>query len=797
MVSEIHIVSPEQENETRRAKTTLLDRDLATGEHQSISWQSGEGDGYPPTQNIVPTHPPSHAAFLAISSDEVLLAVGYRAHPVLLWNALELQLLGTCEPDVTNNGLNGMVFSPNLEIPALVVSYQEGSLCVFDYPSMELQTRRPSVYASSISCSSDGQTIIAGSNQGAIEVFELEESNTGSSITLNLIYRTNHPLDDSIRGVGFSNDGLRFVDVRGRQGRVWAPAALVRKSTSELESSIGSSEADAALSLASEPSGGMLDMRSEPEITSPLVSSADGKFVFAGKRDGTIVLFSTVNAKQVAILYQHARGVSIVSLAFVEARNLVISADDAGRVLVADLRVPLPKHGAVLAASRAVIVLDQRFGGAVTYLLANATGDRVLIQGRDADQLWEIPSGSVLLPEGSADTTDSGLLAPTASTTPRPSSPAPFTSVADGGERPATSTSSLRSVFQHPSNPAWFVTVTRDTLRIYSWADFTELTPPGGGGGIKLIRESTTPGGDTSIPRSPPSTSISWETATSSFHVGPTFALELFRSSPTSSARLYLWPADALNPHSAATGLVVARPAAEPNLDAVGPAVSSILRVVAPATVLFLDVRLWVCSAELQSVVSAAPPAGVASSAQAGGGGGGGGFGRWSSSSLVSSSVLSTPSASSVSLVSASSSSLSLTSSLRSGGTARSLSTSSATVGVEQAAAHARRHFFALSEWRTLGGDLRCVVPVAPPAIVLGRGVGGGSSRDVVVFAAGHHVVVVQGGLEFAESVVAMGSLTGKVEQIVEPKGGVYSSSNGQNPWRVVSGSMHRRASVW
>lgn len=140
-----------------------------------------------------------------------------------------------------------------------------------------------------------------------------------------------------------------------------------------------------------------------------------------------------------------------------------------------------------------------------------------------------------------------------------------------------------------------------------------------------------------------------------------------------------------------------------------------------------------------------------------------------------------------------------MSSSLRSGGTAaRLLPTSSVTGGVEQAAAHhARRHFFALSEWRTWRGDLRCVVPVVPRAMALGRGVGGSGSKDVVVFAAGHRVVVVQGGLEFAEGVVAVESLTGKAEQIVEAKGGVWSSSNGQNPWRVVSGSMHRRGSVW
>ncbi|KAH6621487.1 hypothetical protein B0J18DRAFT_227999 [Chaetomium sp. MPI-SDFR-AT-0129] len=768
--------------------------DLATGEHQSISWKDGESEGYPPAQSIVPKHPPSHAAFLAMSPDEVLLAVGYRAHPMLIWNALELQLLGTCEPDITNNGLNGIVFGPNPEVPALVVSYQEGSLCVFDYMNMEMQTRRPDVYATSVSCSSDGRTIITGSGQGGIEIFELEESDHGPSVTLKLIYRSNHPLDDSIRGVAFSHDALRFIDVRGRQGRVWAPAALVRKSTSELDSSIGSSEADAALLLVPKASNGMLETRGSPKITSALVSSADGKFVIAGKSNGDVVVFSTADAKQVRVLCQHARGTSIIALALVESRNLVVSADDAGRVLVSELQVSLSKLG-TFPGPIASIILDQRFGGAVVSVLANAAGDRVFVHGRSEDQVWAISSGEAFLFGDAPDTANS-------------SDPAQFSSKLNAQDKATAAGTCLRSVFQHPTNPGWFVIVTRDLARIYSWADIAELTPPGG---IQLIRESTSTGASVTSPASSASpaspqspTSISWETATSTYHTGPNFVIELFRPTPTSSARLYLWPAAELDPNSVTSSTTgQARPASERNLDAIGPAVSSILRVVGPSTIYFLDVRLWICSVELQSVVS---PPGAARTT------GGVGFGAVSPTlsavSPPSSASLVSPSPSSLSL-----SSLAPSSSFRnlSGRTARPTPTALTSARPHH---HARRHFFALSEWRTWGGggDLRCVMAAEPvmttttPGRVMGvtaAGAGGsGGGKDVVVFSAGSGVVVVQGGLEFVENVVAAGAgaetgdlADGVVEQRADPSMGC--SLVGLTPWRVVSGSMHRRGSGW
>jgi WD40 repeat protein len=731
----------------------LFHRNLDTEESESISWKDVGGFGEPEVYSSlpipIPPDPPTRVSFLT-APEGVLLAVGYRIHPIFIWNALELQLLGTCEPDVTNNGINAMAFSPNPEIPALLVAFQDGSLCVFDYSTMELQVTRPDVYASSLALSPDGRTVVIGSNQGILEVFELEQAHSGASITLNIIYRSNHPLDEAIRRVAFSADGLRFVDVRGRQGRVWAPAALVRKGTSERESSIGSSEADLASLFPPRPSHRVLQTTGEPKITSPVIPSVDGKLVVAGNSNGDVVLFSTVDAEAIGTLYQHGRGASIVSLALVESRNRVISADDGARILVADFEVPLARVAATPSLTKPAIVLDQRFEGAVARILVNAAGDRVFLSGRYTAQLWKIQSGEVYLAGGSTDGTSSAsnLAAPSVSAPPRPVSPGPGAVGPDGN----TTTSGPRSAFQHPTNPEWFVVVTRDIARVYSWNDFSELTSPEG---IRLVRGPSA--GTSHTPSSPLPTDISRDRATASYHVGPSFVVERFQLSETSSPRLYLWPATELDP-SSQSGL--ARPAAEPNLDALGPAVLQVLRVSGSSTLLFIDVKFWVCSVELQSVAPTPPPAAVS-------------FRSTGFSTTRSSSASNTSSVASSTRI-----------------TARSMM--SATVE-PTAHAHARRHFFALSEWRTANGELRCAVAAGPPNNMNLPGRGGSGARDVVAFAAGSRLVVVHGGLGFSESVVVAAGTGGAASGYGHGGRGVV----GQELWRVVEGSMHRRSSNW
>ncbi|KAK3394402.1 hypothetical protein B0H63DRAFT_388006, partial [Podospora didyma] len=681
----------------------LIKWTLDKGEHESISWKE-DHYSYFSLHGITPTQPPSRVALLATAED-MIIAVGYRGLPVLIWNALESHVLGTCGADIEDNGIDAMVFNPNPETPLLVVSYQSGRLCVFDYITMELMFSEPSMCAASLACSLDGRTLVTGSNQGVMEVYDFESGKDGASVLM-LIYRTNHSTDEISRGVSLSPDGLRFVDIRARQARVWAPAAL--------ETS-------------------MLDNVGHSEISTQLVASADGRFIIAGKDNGEVALFSTDDGNQVHVLAQHGRGTSIECVALGEPRNLIISADRSARVLVADLDMPLLEVAKTSDFQRARIILDSRFDGAVLRMLVNPKASRLLVIGLHDVELWEIPSEM-----GFSDKSPQG------------SSAEPLAS-------PGVSWSIKRSekfvsIFQHPSNPAWFVATSIDVARVYSWIDFAEVTP---GEGIPLMRGVPVPEG-INFDHQP--LYYSWKTKPLYMcQVWQGFVVELFQMTAYSRPRVYVWPATTFDPHSNGTTSAVRQPAVESDLDAISQAVSAVLGMTGTSTLVFLDIDLWVCSVELQSVAAAAPPKAPNPQLITG-------FG----------SLVSSPSSS---------------------------RQNSGPSLLQPETGHAKRHFFALSEWRT-SGRLWCTLAQVPTLALEnlgGRGVNrlGSSSPDVVFTdGTGGGIVVIKGGLDFSESVKANSSSTSS------PPAASDIQSNRDTPglrrnhvWNVVSGSMHRRSS--
>ncbi|KAL7934080.1 hypothetical protein V8C35DRAFT_303155 [Trichoderma chlorosporum] len=531
---------------------------------------------YSHTQNIAPQQSPTCATFL-VTNDAVLLAVGYRKHPVLIWNTLEQQVLGECIVDA-NNGIDDMVFNPNPDIIALVVSCNDGRLCIFDYLTMELTFTMPNVYAQSVACSPDGHSLVTGGSHGMIEVFDFDHDYDGR-IILMPIYRIDG-IYDFVRGVAFSFSGLRFLDVHSQQCRVWEPTALVRKNN-ELEST-----SDAATLPVT--TVGMLNGPEEPEITSPLEVSRDGQCVITGKRGGDVCLFSTADGTEAGTLYRHSRGVSVIGVALGEEKNIVVSADDSGRVLVGELTMPLRDIAAGFQEQKqpaARIILDSRFGGAIVRFIINSAADRLLITGHKFDELWELPSELVHKQTQQPSTENS-------------------TTMSSSPECSQASSSSARMAFQHPTNPEWFVIITGDVARVFQWADYKELTSSDG-----ILLQRPAPPLEPSSPRESPRTPKSDRFApsrhdsecaftTASYHVGPGLVVEHLRASASAPPQLHVWPAAVFNPYLPGTS---ALPAAEPGLNAIGSFVRSVIGFVGPSTLVFLDTDLWVCSTELRS----------------------------------------------------------------------------------------------------------------------------------------------------------------------------------------------------
>lgn len=271
----------------------MVHRDFHTGEHETVSWLGF--DDYDPSATSIPDQAPSELAFSGPLLDyDSLLAVGYRNHPVLIWDPMELQLLGRCET-VSTNGVNDMAFNPNYEIPALIVSYADGSLNVFNYTTLKLDSLRPNVYANSLSCSKDGRILVCGTSQGTIHVYEFDQGNTGN-IVLTPIYRINS-LEDAIRGVAFHFEGLRFVDITRRQCRVWEPAALVRRDN-EVESTSD------VVSLPHRTVGAVVASE-KPSISTLLATSKDGRFIVGGNSSGQVILFSADDGSELGTAYSH------------------------------------------------------------------------------------------------------------------------------------------------------------------------------------------------------------------------------------------------------------------------------------------------------------------------------------------------------------------------------------------------------------------------------------------------------------------------------------------------------------
>ncbi|KAI0181154.1 WD40-repeat-containing domain protein [Hypoxylon sp. FL1284] len=629
---------------------------LDSGEHETISWRDICDKDITGTLDV-PQQPPSSAAIFT-AGEMVLFAAGYRNRPIFVWNALELELLGQCEA-YGNNGIDDMAFNPNPEITALAVSYSDGRLCLFDYATMALTFTRSSVYANSLSCSSDGRSLVTGSSKGIIEVFEFDHDSTGN-MALVPIYGI-QASDDSIRNVVFSTDGLRLVDIHDRQCRIWTPAALMRKDN----------ELACISDIVPNPPTivGMLEDSEAPEITSALAVFPLGDCVITGNSNGEVLAFSVVDGKELGVLYRHGRGVSVVSVALGESRKLVVSADDSSRVLVVELAMALPSSSTSHKLPAAHVVLDRRFGIAVASLLVNPSADRVLVSGRNVHELWDLPSGRML---GSISHVVGGMVSGGAS------GHAALPNMGD--------TATRATAFQHPTNEAWVVLISSYAARIFTWSDFEELTTAN-----SILLRETSVTIDTPTPmRLTSNTAPRKSTAmgNSSYYVGQDFVLEVIRFSPSVAPRLYTWPASTFDPATALPGCQESL-STEINLDFVDVEILDVLGIIGQSTVIFIDVNLWVYSMELRPSPEA-PPARTGFSSKG-----------------------------------------------------KMKEEKPETTAQPLLPALTRRHFFALSEWRTSSGELRSAIAQRA----------GGTD---FFFGSKHYIVVIQGGLEFSE-IVAIG----------------------------------------
>ena len=320
--------------------------------------------------------PSTHAQF---STELSLLAIAHRQQPISIWDLVSNSFIGQFYVLGTKRFpgplVVAMVFNPNPEVNLLAASYQEGQLVVFDPWNQEQQALIKTV-AHVLAASPDGKTLAAGCGGGTIQLFDFE--------TLRLLYCVTAS-DYNVNAIVFTNNNLRFFDIRNDHCNVWEPAVLVR----QIDTGDGQSE-NISEEIPSGPQITGTHLWDDDLTITAMIDHHKGDVLFCGREDGSIAVFETKTGKQMQVLYSHAKNIAVSSLCWNQAESILVSTDISGRFLVRKVSEASPGKW---TADKPL--LDERSVKAIRQVLINPNGKLLLLSTATSDELWSISAGLI------------------------------------------------------------------------------------------------------------------------------------------------------------------------------------------------------------------------------------------------------------------------------------------------------------------------------------------------------------------------------------------------------------------
>ncbi|KAB5522826.1 hypothetical protein GE09DRAFT_493848 [Coniochaeta sp. 2T2.1] len=162
-----------------------------------------------------------------ISPDGTMIAFGYRAHPVTVWEIEPQMLVGQCNMalDATDMTIQDSTWG---EVFGLAWHPFDGALfgitqvgILFKWEPLygdEAIVKAPDAGAHRLTISRDGSLVATGDGMGSLKIFQ--------SSDLTLLYHLSS--QDPVLYLSFSTDSRRIYDIRGAYGNVWEPNTLAR-----------------------------------------------------------------------------------------------------------------------------------------------------------------------------------------------------------------------------------------------------------------------------------------------------------------------------------------------------------------------------------------------------------------------------------------------------------------------------------------------------------------------------------------------------------------------------------------
>ncbi|KLU86058.1 hypothetical protein MAPG_05077 [Magnaporthiopsis poae ATCC 64411] len=287
------------------------------------------------------------------------------------------------KPSLITHGATGtetaydIAFSSAPDSALMVVTYGGGDLCIYDIEKGVVLATHPGVHAHRVAITPDGRTVATAGPQGSMRLFD-----AGSLKCLYHVQLDGHAVNAN--SLTFTADGLKLIEVRGRQSRVWSPSVLLRQDAEE--------DVSDTVSL-STPMQEVDYNVAEPAVTAlHCAFSSASTFVFLGRDDGTVLVQDMAGDEPLQLpLFTMPREAPVLSMHYDDETGLLSTGSTTCVVcykITKPARFKYGKWGAhhTLTQAESSSVIHQVLGSGIH--------SRLLVSGEEGDVLWSFNNGS-------------------------------------------------------------------------------------------------------------------------------------------------------------------------------------------------------------------------------------------------------------------------------------------------------------------------------------------------------------------------------------------------------------------
>ena len=330
----------------------------------TLTWQEIAHIDEQPLEGTVVNSP----TCMAVSPDGHNIALGYRGHPLTVWEVEGSELVGRCLRVFDNSTQSNAAHAWG-EVTRLswhpytgevIGLYLEGA--IFKWHPYHDETQEVHAGANSFAVSQDAKCLATGDPNGIIKLFGMAD--------FTLVYQ--FASQDPIFDLCFAPDSQRLYDVRGSHSNVWEPNALIK-----LSESTETSDDSASVKSLGAQSTMLKSMSGKIDPVAALAPQPAGQLYCSGTESGLIEIFEASRGN-IAELRRSKSFMGIEQIVWSDDGKLIAFADLCGRLFVKSVLLSAGAGASLAIESKLEMAIDIT-DGAICQIMFHPDSSHLLI----------------------------------------------------------------------------------------------------------------------------------------------------------------------------------------------------------------------------------------------------------------------------------------------------------------------------------------------------------------------------------------------------------------------------------